>query len=118
MEVYALLNTVLGAGLSSFLVYYLATAVGPLIAAIIWTLPFTMIFPVYNMHGDKKSNSFIAKYLRTQSYTMVLLLVFLFSTAHFVEYAPKSDGIILPLLKGFGVWAVASISYYFVAKKI
>jgi len=55
MHLLSLLNTVVGAGLSSAGVYYLAMNVDPLIAAIAWTLPFTMIFPIYNMHVQKKS---------------------------------------------------------------
>ena len=84
-----LLNTFFGAGFTSALVYYLATDIEPLIAAIIWTLPFTMIFPVYNMHKNKKSNAFISNYLKTQTFTMILLLVFLYATAYFVEKGAK-----------------------------
>ena len=117
MHPFALLNTVLGAGISSAGVYYLAMNVDPLIAAIVWTLPFTMIFPIYNMHAEKKSNTFISTFLRTQTYSMVLLVAFLYATAHFIDTAPKSDGILLPMLKGFGVWAVLSIGYYLFSRK-
>jgi len=116
MNIGELLNTFFGAGLSSVMIFYLVLVVSPLVAAIMWTLPFTMIFPIYNMHKEHKSNSFIGKYLRTQTYTMVLLLVFLYATAHFVETAAKADGIVIPLLKGTGVWLIASILYYIVAK--
>lgn len=116
MNIGELLNTFFGAGLSSALVYYLVIEASPLIAAIIWTLPFTMIFPIYNMHKDNKSNAFIGKYLKTQTYTMILLLVFLYGSAHFIENAAKTDGIILPLLKGIGVWVIVSIMYYIVVK--
>ena len=112
MHLLSLVNTVVGAGLSSAGVYYLAMNVDPLIAAIAWTLPFTMIFPIYNMHVQKKSNSFISSYLRTQTYSMFLLVAYMYATAYFVDKASKSDGIIIPMLQGFGVWAVLSIIYY------
>ena len=113
-----LLNTFFGAGFTSALVYYVASDIDPLIAAIIWTLPFTMIFPVYNMHKNKKSNAFISNYLKTQTFTMILLLVFLFATAHFVAKAPKEAGIIIPLLKGGAIWLIAGILYYLIARNL
>ena len=47
MNIFALANTFFGAGLSSAIVYFLVLEVTPLIAAIIWTIPFTMIFSHY-----------------------------------------------------------------------
>ena len=117
MHPFALLNTVLGAGISSAGVYYLAMNVDPLIAAIAWTLPFTMIFPIYNMHAQKKSNSFISTFLRTQTYSMFLLVAFLYATAYFVDAAPKGSGVIVPMLQGFGVWAVLGVAYYYMARR-
>ena len=116
MHPLALLNTVIGAGVSSAGVYYLAMNVDPLVAAIAWTLPFTLIFPIYNMHTEKKGNSFISSYLRTQTYSMFLLVAFMYATAYFVDAAPKGDGIIIPMLQGFGVWAVLSVIYYILVK--
>jgi len=117
MNLYPLLNTVAGAGISAAGVYYLAMHVDPLIAAIAWTLPFTMIFPIYNMHGEKKSNAFISKFLRTQTYSMFLLVAFLYATAYFIDIAPKGGGVIVPMLEGFAVWAVLGIAYYIAVKK-
>ena len=117
MNLYNLANTFFGAGLSSALIYVLALEVSPLIAAIIWTIPFTMIFPIINFHRVKKSKKFIAKYLKTQSYTMILLLVFLYTNAYFIENSSIQDGIYVPLLKGCGVWAISAVIYYFIYKK-
>jgi len=40
---------------------------------------------------------------------MFLLVAYMYATAYFVDKASKSDGIIIPMLQGFGVWAVLSI---------
>jgi hypothetical protein len=77
-----------------------------------------MIFPIISMHKDKQTNTYISSYLKTQTYTMILLLVFLFATAYFIERATKDDGIIIPLLKGGGIWLMASILYYILAKNL
>ena len=118
MHPFALLNTVAGAGISAAGVYYLAMYVDPLIAAIAWTLPFTMIFPIYNMHKEKKTNAFISKFLRTQTYSMFLLVAFMYATAYFIDIAPKDGGVVIPMLEGFGVWAVMGIAYYIIVKKL
>ncbi len=119
MNYLSLINTFFGAGLSSAIIYVLVLYINPLVAAIIWTMPFTLIFPIINFYNrEKKSNKFISTYLKTQIYTMFLLLVFLYATAHFIEIAPKEDGIYIPLFKGAGVWAGVSIIYYYVDKNI
>jgi O-antigen/teichoic acid export membrane protein len=110
------LNTFFGAGVTSILIYYLVEKFNPIIAAIIWTLPFTMIFPIYSMHKDSKSNKFLGKYLKTQTYSMFLLVVWLFATGYFLETAIKNDGVLIPMLKGTGVWLIISILYYILVK--
>lgn len=110
------LNTFFGAGLTSTLIYYITEKFNPIIAAIIWTVPFTMIFPIYSMHKDGKSNKFLGKYLKTQTYSMFLLVIWLFATAHFLEIAIKNDGVLIPMLKGTGIWLIISILYYILIK--
>ena len=43
---------------------------------------------------------------------MILLVVFLYANAHFIESAPQDGGIYRPMLKGTAVWLVAAILYY------
>ena len=112
------INTFIGAGTTSAIIGYVVNNVDPLIAAILWTFPFTILFPIYNLHKNKKSNKFIGDFLKTQSYTLFLLVVFLYSGAYFIENASKKDGIFLPLMKGSGVWLIVSVVYYIVMKSI
>ena len=55
MNYYSLLNTFFGAGITSAIIYILVLDVSPLIGAIIWTVPFTMIFPVINFHKNNQN---------------------------------------------------------------
>ena len=112
------LNTFIGAGTTSAIIGYLVNNVDPLIAAILWTFPFTILFPIYNLHKNKKSNKFISNFLKTQSYTLFLLVVFLYSSAYFVDRSSKNESIINPLSKGAGVWLIVSIIYYIIMKMI
>ena len=118
MNIYDSINTFIGAGATSALIGYIVNNVDPLIAAILWTFPFTILFPIYNLHKNKKSNMFIGKFLKTQSYSLFLLVVFLYSAAYFVENTPKTSGIFEPLSKGAGVWLVISIIYFIIMKQI
>ena len=112
------LNTFIGAGTTSAIIGYLVNNVDPLIAAILWTFPFTILFPIYNLRKNKKSNKFISNFLKTQSYTLFLLVVFLYSSAYFVDRSSKNESIINPLSKGAGVWLIVSIIYYIIMKMI
>ena len=111
------LNTFFGAGITSAVIGYLAANVDPLIASILWTYPFTIIVPLYFMHKSNKSNKYISNYLLTQTYTMILLLVIVYSMSYYIGIAEKKDGIMIPLGKGTLVWAIASVIYYIIFKK-
>lgn len=112
------INTFIGAGTTSAIIGYLVNNVDPLIAAILWTFPFTILFPIYNLNKNKKSNKFISNFLKTQSYTLFLLVVFLYSSAYFVEHSSKNESIVTPLSKGAGVWFLVSVIYYIIMKTI
>ena len=118
MNIWDSINTFLGAGTSSAIVGYLVNNVDPLIAAILWTFPFTILFPIYNLRKNKKSNRFISNFLKMQSYTLFLLVIFLYSSAYFVENSSKNESIVTPLSKGAGVWLIVSVIYYIIMKHL
>lgn len=118
MNIYDSLNSFIGAGLTASIVGYIVNYSDPLIGAILWTFPFTILFPIFNLHKNKKSNLFISKFLKTQSYTLFLLVVYLYSASYFVRTAESSQGMIIPLAKGSLVWLIVSIIYFIIMKKI
>ena len=112
------LNTFLGSGISSALTGYLATYFDPLIAAIIWSYPLTMLFPVLQMNKSGVSHERIKNYLKAQTYTMVLLLVWLYSTGHFVGGIKEGESIQPALIKGTLCWGITGIFYYALMSRI
>ena len=52
------INTFIGAGTTSAIIGYIVNNVDPLIAAILWTFPFTILFPIYNLHKNKTCDKF------------------------------------------------------------
>tara|TARA_B100001250_G_scaffold88249_1_gene73028 strand:+ start:413 stop:808 length:396 start_codon:yes stop_codon:yes gene_type:complete len=117
-EIYGILNTFFGAGLSSAVTGTLATYFDPLIAAVIWSYPLTMLFPVLEMNKSGMSNKKISTYLTTQTYTMVLLLVWLYATSHFIGQVKQGDSLTPALIKGSATWLVAGVIYFIVASYI
>jgi len=117
-EIYGILNTFFGAGLSSAVTGTLATYFDPLIAAVVWSYPLTMLFPVIEMNRNKVPNKKISAYLKAQTYTMVLLLVWLYATGHFIGQIKQGDSLTPALIKGSAVWLVCGVIYFFVATYI
>ena len=117
-EIYGILNTFFGAGLSSAVTGTLATYFDPLIAAVIWSYPLTMLFPVLEMNKNGVSNNIVSEYLKTQTYTMVLLLVWLYATGHFIGQIKQGDSLTPALIKGSAVWLVCGVIYFIIASYI
>ena len=117
-EIYGIINTFFGAGISSAVTGTLATYFDPLIAAVIWSYPLTMLFPVLEMNKSGVSNKRISTYLTTQTYTMVLLLVWLYATSHFIGQVKQGDSLTPALIKGSAAWLVAGVIYFIVASYI
>ena len=110
------LNTFIGAGATSALVGYLAGHIDQIIAAIIWTYPFTLIIPLFILHKNKKSNKFLSNYVYKQSYAVILLVAFLAPLGYFLSKTPNTDGVLIPLMKSSGIWLICSVIFYFVVK--
>ena len=117
-EFYGILNTFFGAGLSSAVTGTLATYFDPLIAAVVWSYPLTMLFPVLEMNKNGVPNKKISAYLKAQTYTMVLLLVWLYATGHFIGQAKEGSSLTPALIKGSAVWLVSGVIYFFAASYI
>jgi hypothetical protein len=117
-EIYGIINTFFGAGISSAVTGTLATYFDPLIAAVVWSFPLTMLFPVLEMNQNGVSNKKISTYLTTQTYTMVLLLVWLYATGHFIGQIKQGDSLTPALIKGSAAWLVAGVIYFIGASYI
>ena len=117
-EIYGIINTFFGAGISSAVTGTLATYFDPLIEAVVWSFPLTMLFPVLEMNQNGVSNKKISTYLTTQTYTMVLLLVWLYATGHFIGQIKQGDSLTPALIKGSATWLVSGVIYFIVASYV
>ena len=97
---------------------YLATFFDPLIAAIWWSFPLSLVPSLYFAHSSGKKNKFLAEFSMSTTYALSLLVISTLALAHFFRMTPDKDGIVLPILKESGVWFVFSIIFYFVVKRL
>lgn len=92
-------------------VSYLAAFVSPLIAAIVWSYPFSILPTVYFMKTQGKSNLRISKFLFSTSYAFVLLLIATLAMGLLMKNDTSDTGI-ASIMKATGIWFVGAIGMY------
>ncbi len=95
---------------------YIATFMSPLLGAIWWSYPFSVVPTVFYMKQNGKSNEEISKFLVYTVFALGLLVVSIYAMSHFVKTHPDKQGIVLPILKASVIWLVCSILFYLVCK--
>jgi fumarate reductase subunit D len=104
------INTFVTSGLTITLVSYIASFVDPVLAAILWTFPVSIILPMYYMKVHNKSNEEIAYYAISTLFAIILLLIILFSFYYFISRS--KNGIFVPIVKASTIWFISSIIFY------
>jgi fumarate reductase subunit D len=104
------LNTFVTSGLTITLVSYIASFADPVLAAILWTFPVSILFPMYYMKKHNKTNDEIAYFAISTLFTLLLLVIILFSFYYFISRS--KNGIFIPIAKSSVVWLISSIFFY------
>jgi len=93
---------------------YLGTFVDPLIGAIWWSFPISLLPTLFFMQKHGKDNKYIAKFTVSTTYALVLLVL---STALLSYYIKNSKtSLWIPILKTSGMWLVASVIFFGIVK--
>ena len=103
-------NFIMGGAIISS-VSYLATFVSPLIAAIVWSYPFSVLPTVYIMKKNGTPNAKVSKFLFSTSYAFILLILATLSMG-FMLKNDNSDGGIESIGKATGIWAIGAVVLY------
>tara|TARA_Y100000389_G_scaffold188357_1_gene210831 strand:- start:703 stop:1038 length:336 start_codon:yes stop_codon:yes gene_type:complete len=101
-------------GLITASISYIGTYMDPLLGAIWWSFPISLIPTIYFMKDTGKSNKFIAQFTISTTYSLVLLFISCFFMGHYLN---TSDDIAMPIIKAIGVWFIASVIFYTVIKR-
>ena len=107
-----LLQNFLIGGLVTVSVSYIGTFFSPVLAAIWWAFPVSLLPTLYYMHREGKSNKYLAFFSYTTTFALIVLFFTTMTMSHFYNQEKKS--FFIPLFKTVGVWTVLSIIYYFI----
>lgn len=111
---YELFQNFIMGGLITASISYIGTYMDPLLGAIWWSFPISLIPTIYFMKDTGKSNKFIAQFTISATYSLVLLFISCFFMGHYIN---TSDDIAMPIIKAIGVWFIASVIFYNVIKR-
>ena len=111
---YELFQNFIMGGLITASISYIGTYMDPLLGAIWWSFPISLIPTIYFMKDTGKSNKFIAQFTISTTYSLVLLFISCFFMGHYLN---TSDDIAIPIIKAIGVWFIASVIFYTVIKR-
>ena len=114
-QLYDLIQNFVMGGIIVSSVSYVGTFLSPLLGAILWSFPLSILPALYYMNINNKSNKYLAKFTLSTTYALILLV---FSTLLLSYYLAnnKEDGIGMPVLKTTGFWFCASIIFYYIVK--
>ena len=91
---------------------YLATFFNPLVGAIWWSYPFTILPTIYFLKENKKSNAYIGKFLLSSVFAFILLIACIMIIRYYLNYT--KEGFYDCLLKASGWWLLLAIIFYII----
>jgi len=109
-------NFIIG-GLVISSVSYLATFMSPIIGAIWWSFPLSLLPSIYFMHKLGKNNDYVAEFALSTTYALVLLMATTYALSKFIK-DDKEGGIWWPIFKATLVWLVLSAIFYFIVQSL
>lgn len=89
---------------------WIGTFINPLIAAICWSYPISILPTIYFMKRNSKDNLYISKYLISTTLALILLMIATFFMAYFIK---TTNNIILSIFKSTIIWFICSLIFYY-----
>lgn len=94
------------------MVSYLASFENPVIAAIMWSYPLSIVPSLYNMKQNNRTNQYMAKFLFSTTFALILLVICTLSISYDLHHSKQSDGITPAILKSSLLWLVCGGIFY------
>jgi len=92
------------------------TFFNPLLGAIVWSFPASLIPTLYFMKAEKKSNKYLSQFALSSSYGIGLLLAGTLLLSYFLKHSPEKEHLLIPISKMAGGWVVCAILFYVFVK--
>jgi len=101
-------------GLITASISYSGTFLSPVLAAIWWAFPVSLLPSMYYMHQQKKSFKYISKFAITTTFALIIMFITTMALGYFFKDAKTFWP---PVGKSIFLWAVLSAIYYAIIKK-
>ena len=88
---------------------YSGTFLSPVLAAIWWAFPVSLLPSMYYMHQQGKSFNYISKFAITTTFALIIMFITTLALGHFFK---KAKTFWTPVGKGVVVWGFLSAIYY------
>jgi len=95
---------------------YLATFMNPVLGAIFWSYPISILPSVYYMKTNGKNNKYIAKFLFSTTFALILLMFTTFAISYYLKNAPEKESIWPSVIKSTMWWVLFSVLYFLFVK--
>ena len=105
-------NFILG-GISVSITSLIGTYMNPLLAAIFWSFPFTIIPVLFFMREQNKSNLYLSKYLISTTFSVILLMIVSLAMAYFIKHSSEKQSLFIPIFKSSFVFGFFAFIYYY-----
>jgi len=109
-----IINFLIGGFVTSS-ISYSGTFLSPMVAAIWWAFPVSLLPSMYYMHQQGKDNNYIANFTLITTYALIILFFTTMALGYFFKWEKNSFW--FPVLKSVGVFLVLSIIYYTLIKR-
>ena len=110
-----LLNFVLG-GISVAGTSVLGNYMNPLAGAIFWAYPITIIPSLFFMRENSKDNEYLAKFLLSTTFGLILLGATTIAMSYFIRNENKEISLWTPIGKGSLVYGGGAALFYIIVK--
>jgi hypothetical protein len=88
----------------------------PLTAAIFWAIPFTIIPLVLFLKQEGRDHVYLAKYLRSSTFTLILMFITILSVAFVIERLDNSSSVWIAFAAGALIFLIGSAAFYGIIK--
>jgi hypothetical protein len=95
---------------------YLGTFMSPLAGAIFWAYPITILPSIFFMRQQGKNNTFIAKFLFSTTFALILLMGVTLLLSHTVKTSPDTQTLWIPVLESTGGFLAGALAYFLIIK--
>jgi hypothetical protein len=113
--IYSLIENFVLGGSIVVIISYICTFFNPLIGAILWSFPISLLPTLFFMKKHGKKSKHMANFTRSTTYALILLVISTGFLSIFIR-EDKKESLWLPISKTFGVWLIASMIFFAVIK--